>query len=414
MANNIPVAFAVTYLVGVIGRGVGPVAARSEADARRPRRGVPEARGADAGGRAGWPLPVRREFELRAYAVDPGSPWVGRARRRRSSAAAGGERIFVERIRSGGQVHEGDAALRCRPATSSRCPGGARRWSKSLEQPGSGLREVDDKELLDLPGDIVDVVVTNAAIDGRTLAELGRGGSGARRVPEAHHARRRAARHLPATKVQRGDVLTIVGSAANVARAVELIGVADRATDVTDMFVVATAHRRRRADRPSRAAHRQRRDRSQPAGRRAAGRTGLRLAALGQAALVRPHSRAHALGLRVDRARPGFVAVVGLNAGPDFVRGLQTSGLSLVVAGALTITIPLLIGVLVGRWVFKMHPGVLLGVCRRRLHGDAGARGRAGGGEERGAVDRLRRRVRRRQRAARDLGHGHRRDARLT
>ena len=32
-------------------------------------------------------------------------------------------------------------------------------------------------------------------------------------------------------------------------------------------------------------------------------------------------------------------------------------------AGALTITIPLVIGVLVGRWVFKMHPGVLLGVC---------------------------------------------------
>ena len=59
----------------------------------------------------------------------------------------------------------------------------------------------------------------------------------------------------------------------------------------------------------------------------------------------------------------GFVAVVGLNAGPDFVRGLQTSGPSLVVAGALTITIPLLIGVVVGRWLFKLHPGVLLGVC---------------------------------------------------
>jgi putative transport protein len=59
----------------------------------------------------------------------------------------------------------------------------------------------------------------------------------------------------------------------------------------------------------------------------------------------------------------GFVAVVGLNAGPDFVQGLRTSGVSLVVAGALTISIALLIGVLVGRWLFKMHPGVLLGVC---------------------------------------------------
>ncbi len=41
----------------------------------------------------------------------------------------------------------------------------------------------------------------------------------------------------------------------------------------------------------------------------------------------------------------------------------RTSGLSLVLAGALTVTISLLVGVLIGRWVFKMHPGVLLGVC---------------------------------------------------
>jgi putative transport protein len=59
----------------------------------------------------------------------------------------------------------------------------------------------------------------------------------------------------------------------------------------------------------------------------------------------------------------GFVAVVGLNAGPDFVQGLRTSGPSLVLAGALTISASLLIGVLLGRWLFKMHPGVLLGVC---------------------------------------------------
>jgi putative transport protein len=59
----------------------------------------------------------------------------------------------------------------------------------------------------------------------------------------------------------------------------------------------------------------------------------------------------------------GFVAVVGLNAGPDFVEGLKASGLSLVAAGVITITVPLLVGVLVGRWLFKMHPGVLLGVC---------------------------------------------------
>ena len=58
----------------------------------------------------------------------------------------------------------------------------------------------------------------------------------------------------------------------------------------------------------------------------------------------------------------GFVAVVGLNAGPDFVQGLKSSGLSLVAAGIVTIVSALVIGVLAGRWLFKLHPGVLLGV----------------------------------------------------
>ena len=59
----------------------------------------------------------------------------------------------------------------------------------------------------------------------------------------------------------------------------------------------------------------------------------------------------------------GFVAIVGLNAGPNFVKGLQTSGLTLVVAGLVTVSIPHICGILVGRHVFHMHPGVLLGVC---------------------------------------------------
>ena len=74
-------------------------------------------------------------------------------------------------------------------------------------------------------------------------------------------------------------------------------------------------------------------------------------------------SRAPTLWVFESIGLTGFVAVVGLNAGPDFVTGLQASGPSLVVAGLTTVMSALLIGVLVGRWVFKMHPGVLLGVC---------------------------------------------------
>jgi putative transport protein len=59
----------------------------------------------------------------------------------------------------------------------------------------------------------------------------------------------------------------------------------------------------------------------------------------------------------------GFVAVVGLEAGPDFIVGLRTAGVTLVVAGFLTVLVPHLVGVVVGYWIMKMHPGVLLGVC---------------------------------------------------
>jgi putative transport protein len=58
-----------------------------------------------------------------------------------------------------------------------------------------------------------------------------------------------------------------------------------------------------------------------------------------------------------------FIAATGLRAGPDFVRGLQQSGLSLAIAGVLCTSIPFLLTILVGRYVIKMHPGVLLGVC---------------------------------------------------
>ena len=68
----------------------------------------------------------------------------------------------------------------------------------------------------------------------------------------------------------------------------------------------------------------------------------------------------------------GFVAIVGLNAGPDFVRGLKASGPTLI-AGLITIMLPLLTGVIAGRYLFKMHPGVMLGVIA-----EAAPRPRAG------------------------------------
>jgi putative transport protein len=361
MANNIPVAFAVTYLIGVIGAAwflsqLAPRILRVNL--------AEECRKLEEEMRGGVPAPavVRREIELRAYAIDPGSQWAGRSAQQLESAAAEGTRIFVERLRRHGDLMEPAAAATLTPGDVIAVSGPRTALVEVLEAPGSGLRETDDRELLELAAEMVDVVVTNGEVDGAALTDLAK-----REAARGVYLRRMTRAGLPVdvlpdTRVQRGDVLTIVGTTHNVARAVEYLGVADRATDVTDMLVVAT-------------------------GIVAGALIGLPAIEIGGVEIGLSLPVGVLLGglvcgwLRSTKPRyfgripsatlwvfesiglTGFVAVVGMNAGPDFVKGLQTSGPSLVLAGAATVMLALLVGVLVGRWVFRMHPGVLLGVC---------------------------------------------------
>jgi putative transport protein len=45
------------------------------------------------------------------------------------------------------------------------------------------------------------------------------------------------------------------------------------------------------------------------------------------------------------------------------VKGLKESGLSLLVWGVFVTLMPFIIGILAGKYVFKFHPGILLGAC---------------------------------------------------
>jgi putative transport protein len=58
-----------------------------------------------------------------------------------------------------------------------------------------------------------------------------------------------------------------------------------------------------------------------------------------------------------------FIAVVGISSGPAFVLGLQKAGPALFLAGIVTTTVPLVIGVLLGKYVFKFHPAITLGAA---------------------------------------------------
>lgn len=360
LTNQIPVAFAVTYLVGVIGAawilsqlapklmGVDlPTACRELED---------NMQGSSAQG-----IPGRREFEFRAYQIEGGSPLVG-ASIAEVEATTGDQRLSIERMRRDGVVTDATPDTVLRAGDTVSVVGRRTFLVESIEGPTSGVREIDDRELLDLEAELLDVVVTSKAIDGRRLGDLAR----------EHGARGVFVRRLtragtpvlisPETVLNRGDVLTLVGSVRSVNAVVDTLGVADRATNATDMVLVSL-------------------------GIVVGAVVGVPALVVGGVEIGLSLSVGVLLGglvcgwLRSVQPRffgripgptlwvfesiglTGFVAIVGLNAGPDFVKGLQSSGLSLLLAGVLTVGISMLVGVFVGHKIMKMHPGVLLGVC---------------------------------------------------
>jgi len=360
LTNQIPVAFAVTYLVGVIGAAwiLGQLAPRLlGVDLPAVCRELEST----MEGNATQAIPSRREVELRAYMIDEGSRLVGMTIAD-LEAAMDSQRIFIERVRRAGTVTDAAPDFVLRTGDAISVSGRRNLLVEGLKAPASGLREIDDKELLELEVEALDVVITSKATDGRRLGDLaneeGARGVFVRRVTRAGTP----VLLSPETILNRGDVVSLVGSVKRVEGAVEKLGVADRATNATDMVLVSL-------------------------GIVVGALGGVPALTLGGIEIGLSVSVGVLLGglvcgwLRSVQPRlfgripgptlwvfesiglTGFVAIVGLNAGPDFVKGLQSSGLSLVVAGALTVSIPMLIGVFVGHKLMKMHPGVLLGVC---------------------------------------------------
>ena len=96
---------------------------------------------------------------------------------------------------------------------------------------------------MDVPVEGVDIYVTNKAVDGKTLAELGKFPAASGRLPTEDRAGRDCHGYPdPAEhKVQRGDILTLVGRTQDTNAATELLGVADHPTDVADVAFIGAA-----------------------------------------------------------------------------------------------------------------------------------------------------------------------------
>ena len=380
LLNAMPIAYAVTYMFGTVGSaiviavicpalvGINLPAACKDYEEKF-GGGKKELGGAGSA----W-----HKWALRAFRVAPGGRVVG-LRAIEAEALVPNARVFIQRLRRNGAIEEANAdtvlqegdvlavagareALvgvvneRARLVASGT---GRQSFSEPVDQ---GAIEVDDPELLNVPVEGVDVYVTNKEVDGKTLAELAQR-PGARGVFLRKITRGAVATSIPVlpnTKIFRGDIVTLVGRTQDTSAAAKMLGVLDRPTDVADVAFIG-------------------------AGITVGALIGslvwkvagvpLTLSTAGGALIsglicgwlrsVKPKFGRiptstvwfmNSVGLNI------FIAIVGISAGPGFVNGLKTQGISLFLWGAVATTVPLILGLYVGKYLFRFHDALLLGI----------------------------------------------------
>ena len=257
MLDSMPIAYAVTYMFGTVGSALviallGPVLLRINLPVACKDYEETHGGGAKEFGGAGsaW-----HRWEARAFEVRAGGRIAG-LRVAEAEALLPNERIFILRVRrSNGSIEEATAdtvlkehdvvavagardvlvkAIGARVAVTA----GAR-GNGDVEGP----KEVDDRELLGMPVNGVDVYVTHKEVDGKTLAELAHQPA-ARGVFLRKITRGAVATSipiLPNTAIHRGDILNIVGRTQDIAAATKLVGVPDRPTDVADVAFIGAS-----------------------------------------------------------------------------------------------------------------------------------------------------------------------------
>jgi putative transport protein len=358
LMNNIPVAYAVTYLIGTAFivwfiPNIGPKLMRVnlKEEGKKLQAKISGSEEPEAGVFSSY-----QNFGVRAYRVT--NEKLVNKTVAELEAMPNEMRVFISRIRHGGSiidpepgtvVHRGDVI-----AVITR--------TEHLMERGTEIGpEVNDKALVDFPVEFLDVVVTKKAWAGKAIKELA----------EYEFARGvfvrklvRAGETMPfsvETRVDRGDVMSLVGAKHDVERAAKELGYADRPTISTDMIFVGL-------------------------GIFFGGLVGLLTVTIGGLPITLTASGgALIMGLvfgYLRSVRPTFgripepamwvfdtvglttfMAVVGLGAGPSFIAGLQKSGPSLVFVGLIVAVLPHITSILFGRYILKMNPLILLGAC---------------------------------------------------
>ena len=357
LKNNIPVAYAVSYLVGTgfIVWFLSVLAPRLlrvdlKAESRKLATQVSsEDRTSDQSVHLAY-----KEWSVRAYRLADVS--AGRTVDDFERATRP-ERVFVERIRRGA------ALLDARPETVLQAGdvvaiAARRRVMLSGHLP---LREeVEDRALLDFPMATLDAVVTKRDVAEQSLGVLAeRHGRGVVLVKLI-----RGGEEIPfdaETIINRGDLLRLTGVQRDVERAGSAVGYSERPSSESDVVFLGL-------------------------GIVVGGLFGLLTIEVGGIPLsLTASGGALIMGLVFGWLRsvyptfgripePAlwifdtvglavFIGVVGLTAGPTFVSGLRETGPSLLVVGFIVAVVPHVAALLFGYHVLKMNPVILCGAC---------------------------------------------------
>jgi putative transport protein len=225
---------------------------------------------------------------------------------------------------------------------------------------GEKAIELDDPELLDVPIASYDIFVSSRDLAGRTLEEIGRDD-----LVHSVFLRKikRGTEEVPVgtrTVVERGDVLSVVGSESAVERVAKQIGTIVRPLDATDFVAVGLAIFLGAAFGATVFL---------PVGTTKVflgTSVGTLLAGVvtGYLRSLRPLFGCvpdAAVSFMQSIGLSGFVAMVGLGAGPDFIPAVKEAGLGLLIGGMFVTLVPQIAGLYFGRYVLRANPLLILG-----------------------------------------------------
>ena len=362
MINIIPVAYAVTYIYGTAGSAwvlssLGPKMLGGLEKVKAACKELEAKMGTSEADEPGFEH-ARRPVVFRAYTI--ANAWFGNGKtveQLESYLISQGKRLFVERMRHnhtiineilpGQLLQKGDEVVLS-----------GRREFAIGEEEWIG-EEVIDPQLLDFPVEVLPVMIHKKPYANRKLEFI-------RKQPFMHGVSvrriKRAGIDIPVfaqTVVDSGDTLELVGLKKEVETAAKQLGYIDRPTNATDMVFVGIGILIGGVI-GALAIH--------------IGGVPISLSTSGGALIAGlvfgwlrskhptfgqiPESSLWVLnnvGLNM------FIAVVGISAGPSFIQGLKEVGPMLFIIGILATSLPLLLGLILARYVFHFHPALALG-----------------------------------------------------